>query len=331
MPKSKKKNEFDKDSMALIESLKTESNMFDRGSNSVKTTKNIEALSDEDEFRQVPISMCSSAPEDWNYFSEYDEETTYNLVESILSLGLLNPIIVRATSDGDYTILAGHNRVRIFKQLFESTGDKKYKKIVARVKSSNLDDYTARQIVIDSNYVGRTLKPSDKARSIAKKYELMKSYNHGTKEIIGKIEEDLNIKSRMQNKYKALDKLIKPFLERVDEFEITVDSGAKIAAFDVKTQKWLHDTFGELLTNETIKKISFKMSKEEISEGIKSTLKSNDDDKPKISVSYVIEKEQEDDFKDKFNKFLIENGFKTYKKGQWGFYELIDLDNQEDT
>ena len=50
-------------------------------------------------------------------FSMYSESKRQEVKESIEKFGVLNPIIVRPVENGQYEIIAGHNRVEISKEL----------------------------------------------------------------------------------------------------------------------------------------------------------------------------------------------------------------------
>ena len=50
-------------------------------------------------------------------FKVYSNDEMKELKESIERIGLQNPIIVRRLENNQYEILAGHNRVRAFKEL----------------------------------------------------------------------------------------------------------------------------------------------------------------------------------------------------------------------
>ncbi|MDR1090304.1 MAG: ParB N-terminal domain-containing protein [Prevotella sp.] len=75
-------------------------------------------------------------------FATYEGERLDKFAESIDTIGLQNPIIVRPVGDGRYEIINGHNRVKAMRLL-------KKQHIDAIIK--NLSDAEAERVVIESN------------------------------------------------------------------------------------------------------------------------------------------------------------------------------------
>ena len=85
-------------------------------------------------------------------FKSYDEGELKALADSIQSIGLQNPIIVRQIPDSEqYEIIAGHNRVRACKLLNKKT-------IPAITK--NVDDALAKLIMAETNLKQRRKRNS---------------------------------------------------------------------------------------------------------------------------------------------------------------------------
>ena len=80
---------------------------------------------------------------------EYDEEYLKELSESLGSLGLLDDIIVRRNTNGDYELIAGGQRVRAAKLLG-------WTEIDAKVLDVTEED--AAVLALESNVVRRNLK-----------------------------------------------------------------------------------------------------------------------------------------------------------------------------
>lgn len=101
----------------------------------------------EDDAVELPLKDLSASPK--NAFRQLDEETYSELKASLQASGLVYPIIVRPKDsiqsypiNGEYEILAGHNRVRAAKDLGWAT----IKASIVRV-----DDVQAVRIINDSN------------------------------------------------------------------------------------------------------------------------------------------------------------------------------------
>ncbi|MBQ8508457.1 MAG: ParB/RepB/Spo0J family partition protein [Clostridia bacterium] len=90
-------------------------------------------------------------------FKVTEDDKLHTLAESIRENGLMQPIIVRATSDKSYEILSGHRRTRAC----QLNGDTEIKAIVVEV-----DDELANRIMIVTNFQQRdTQLPSEIAKS----------------------------------------------------------------------------------------------------------------------------------------------------------------------
>ncbi|MGL5328185.1 MAG: ParB/RepB/Spo0J family partition protein, partial [Peptostreptococcaceae bacterium] len=172
----------------------------------------------------ISVNDLYSSPKKWNFYDPLDDNKKLELMESIQENGILSPIIVwnvdfdiveneYAEDEDDvyllagnkYLILAGHNRVDAFNKLYKATGDSKYLKIPAFIfddEELKLDN--ARDIVVDSNYVQRSLSTKEKVKSVMFKYaelEKNKTQKGRTKEIVAEV---LNMSPSMVQNYKKL-------------------------------------------------------------------------------------------------------------------------------
>ena len=102
----------------------------------------------------IPVSNIRDFPD--HPYHVKDDENMAELVESILTRGLLQPVLVRPLDDGTYEMVSGHRR----KRAFEIAG---YEKIPARVKEMSRDE--AILSMVDSNLQRDTVLPSEKARA----------------------------------------------------------------------------------------------------------------------------------------------------------------------
>ena len=91
----------------------------------------------------VNIDDLYSAPDDWNFYDRLPAGKMQELIESIISIGLQEPVIVWKKDDsGKYMILSGHNRVHAYKILCENQDSEKYSKIHAVIKDKKLGSKT---------------------------------------------------------------------------------------------------------------------------------------------------------------------------------------------
>lgn len=209
-------------------------------------------------------------------FHLYQGERLDDMVESIREHGVLNPVIVRKKGK-DFEMLSGHNRqnaARIAGLL----------EIPAIVKEG-LTDEEAYVYVIETNVIQRSftdLAPSEKAAVLSARYEKVISQGRRN-DILQEIEEigtcghDVH-KSRSRDgigeeygmtgrniaRYMRVDKLIRPFKERLDAGELTLTAGVELsylsedeqaivaeraAAINEKEAKSIRAAAGELTDN----------------------------------------------------------------------------------
>lgn len=105
-------------------------------------------------------------------FKVIEDERMDSLVESIKENGVLSPILVRKTDDGNYEIISGHRR----KRACELAG---INKIPAIIKE--LDDDEAVILMVDSNIQREEILPSEKAYAYKMKMDAMNHRGSGKK------------------------------------------------------------------------------------------------------------------------------------------------------
>ena len=167
-------------------------------------------------------------------FHLYEGERLDDMVESIREHGVLNPVIVRKKGGG-YEMLSGHNRQNAAKIAGLS-------EIPAIVKEG-LSDEEAYVYVVETNVIQRSftdLAPSEKAAVLSARYEKVISQG-GRNDILQEIEEigtcghdvhksksrdgigeEYGMTGRNIARYMRVDKLIRPFKDRLDAGELTL-------------------------------------------------------------------------------------------------------------
>lgn len=251
----------------------------------------------------VDISKLRPAPSDWNFYSPLPDHKMYEMIESIENIGLQNRIIVWEEANREnYIILSGHNRFRAFEMIYNTTKDDKYKYIPARVyRHEDITVTEAKEIIVDTNWVQRSLKPSERAQSIAAKINLInerKTYTKGLGRTRDLVAERYGIKGRMVENYRKLIDLNQNFIEMVNNRELYIVSGAKLAVFSNEMQQWIFDNFYSKLENSLIAKLRKGMTKEEIAEVFNSKQeKESDTTRINIEIPYGLEKKFSEFFK----------------------------------
>lgn len=172
-------------------------------------------------------------------FKVLDDDSMYELAESIKNVGVLVPIIVRKQS-GRYEIISGHRRKRAC--------------IIAGIETipatvMELDDDEAAIMLVDSNLQRENLLPSEKAYAYKLKLDAIKHQGKKvdvTDDELLLVSSDLvgtesNKSGRQIRRYIRLTELIYPLLDKVDIKIIPVTAGAEVSFLNVKLQVSLND------------------------------------------------------------------------------------------
>ncbi len=199
-----------------------------------------ERLSDTQErVQSLPLDKLEPFPN--HPFKVIDDDKMLETVESIRERGVLVPILVRPTNDGNFEIVSGHRRHHA--SLLAGKTE-----IPAIVRE--MDDDTAILLMVDSNLQREELLPSEKAFAYKMKLDAMKRQGQRTDltsaqigpklstEIIGEAGGD----SRNQVKrYIRLTNLIPSLLEHVDSKTIAFNAAVEVSYLTVTEQKMLCD------------------------------------------------------------------------------------------
>lgn len=219
--------------------------------------------------QDLQLQVLTPAPDDWNFYAPLGDDKFVELIDSIQTSGLLHPIVVWKQPDDRYMILSGHNRVRAYRSLHEQTGDSRWAAIPATV----LTDITradAREIVVDSNWVQRTLTPSEKARSIYQKYVLSgrkkRSENGQRQSRYDQIAEQYGLSSRQIARYVRLGSLDDSLQPLVDSGKLPIVTALKLVDFSPECQQHLASNWADRLRSKQMDRLTPAMSCDEIDE-----------------------------------------------------------------
>ena len=112
---------------------------------------------------EIPLEQISDFPD--HPYKVNDDENMLELVESVKTRGLIQPVLVRPLDNGMYEMVSGHRR----KRAFEIAG---IEKIPARVQNLTKDE--AILSMVDSNLQRDEILPSEKAFAFKMRLEAMK-------------------------------------------------------------------------------------------------------------------------------------------------------------
>lgn len=187
----------------------------------------------------IPIEKITDFPE--HPYQVKDDENMVELVESIKSYGLLQPVLVRSIDDGMYEMISGHRR----KRAFEIAG---IMEIPARVMELTKDEATL--MMVDSNLQRDEILPSEKAFAYKMKLEALNRQGQRTdltsNPVGGKLKESASIVGEQSGdsatqvrRYIRLTELIPELLTLVDEKRIALRPAVEISYLPKETQQWL--------------------------------------------------------------------------------------------
>lgn len=178
-------------------------------------------------------------------FKVLDDEKMQETVESIKERGVLVPILVRPTNDGNFEIVSGHRRHHA--SLLAGKTE-----IPAIVRE--MDDDTAILLMVDSNLQREELLPSEKAFAYKMKLDTMKRQGQRTDLTCARIAHKSDgIKSRdilaeqigeskdQIRRYIRLTSLVPDLLNRVDNKTIAFNAAVEVSYLTEPEQKMLCD------------------------------------------------------------------------------------------
>ncbi len=201
-----------------------------------------------DELLRVPFSsgceeieVAKIHPFKDHPFKVIDDDKMHELVESIMTNGVLMPVIVRSTEDDEYEMISGHRRLFAVNQIG-------LERIPAIIK--DYDDDEAILAMVDSNLQREEILPSEKAFAYKMKYDAMRRQgqrNDLTSSRFGKklwADEELAKEvgeSRGQiHRYLRLVELIPQLLDLVDKKALALATAVEISFIEPKIQEMLY-------------------------------------------------------------------------------------------
>ena len=184
----------------------------------------------------LPINLLQ--PFEDHPFKVTDDEEMDQLVWSILTQGLLTPLVVRPLPTGKYEVISGHRRLHACKKAGIDT-------VPALV--TNMDRDAAAIALVDSNLHREHILPSEKAFAYKLKMDALThqgtSCQVGTKlrsdEVIG---EATGESARQVQRYIRLTELIPEILQMVDDGRIALTPAVELSYLTEWEQKDLLET-----------------------------------------------------------------------------------------
>ena len=188
----------------------------------------------------IPLDKISNFPN--HPFKVENNAELQEMIESISSGGVKQPVIVRQKEDGDYEMISGHRR-KLASQIAGLT------EIPAIVRELTRDEATI--LMVDSNIQREKILPSEKAFAYKLKMEALKHQgqrNDLTLRQVGtrsrtdeKIAENSEDSARQIQRYIRLTELIKDLLDLVDIGKIAFSPAIELSYLQEDEQYVLLD------------------------------------------------------------------------------------------
>ena len=167
-----------------------------------------------------------------------DDELMQQTIDSIMQVGVLNPVIVRPMEDGEYQMVSGHRRLRACELAGIATIP-----AIAR----ELNDYEAVHLMVDSNIQRENILPSERAKAYRMKMDALKHQGKAAEQTSSQIGTKLRTdeqiarevgSSRNQvQRFIRLTELLPELLDMVDRKEIAFSPAVELSYLKEEEQR----------------------------------------------------------------------------------------------
>ena len=194
------------------------------------------------ETRAEHLPVEKLRPFEGHPFKVVDNEEMDQLVWSILTQGLLTPLVVRPLDNGEYEVISGHRRLHACRK----AGIEMVPALVYTI-----DRDAAAIALVDSNLHRECILPSEKAFAYKLKMDALSrqgkrtdltSRQVGEKLSVTQLSESSNESERQIHRYIRLTNLVPGILEKVDEGRIALTPAVELSYLTKAEQKDLLET-----------------------------------------------------------------------------------------
>jgi len=217
-----------------------------------------------------------------NFFS-MDEEGLLDLAEDIERNGLIHSPVVYKESNGEYTIVSGHRRVRAYALLAEKFGDR-YTSVPCAVHAA-VSDAEAELLMISANLQTRVLTNEERRIAATRLMELIEIQRaSGMVVVEGRLRDfvgaQMGISGATVEKLMRIDrKLIAPLQRLYDEGSLALSSAFDATALTEEQQQALYEMLighAEAVTRDQIAVLRDELSRRERSQNMEINKKDKD-------------------------------------------------------
>ena len=187
------------------------------------------------ETRAEYLAVDKLRPFEGHPFKVVDNEEMDQLTWSILTQGLLTPLVVRPLPNGEYQVISGHRRLHACKKAGIET-------VPALI--TDMDRDAAAIALVDSNLHREKILPSEKAFAYKMKMDAIKHQGITSGQVVQKWSRDEiaeNESGRQVQRYIRLTYLLPELLEKVDEGKIAFTPAVHLSYLSPAEQGWVLD------------------------------------------------------------------------------------------
>ena len=187
------------------------------------------------ETRAAYLAVDKLRPFEGHPFKVVDNEEMDQLTWSILTQGLLTPLVVRPLPNGEYQVISGHRRLHACKKAGIET-------VPALI--TDMDRDAAAIALVDSNLHREKILPSEKAFAYKMKMDAIKHQGITSGQVVQKWSRDEiaeNESGRQVQRYIRLTYLLPELLEKVDEGKIAFTPAVHLSYLSPAEQGWVLD------------------------------------------------------------------------------------------
>ena len=198
-------------------------------------------LSNTKEVQAMQLPTQKLRPFENHPFQVKDDDEMDKLVWSVLTQGVLTPLVVRPLENDEYEVISGHRRLHACQKAGIET-------VPALIYA--LDRDAAAIALVDSNLHREKILPSEKAFAYKMKMDAMSRQGQRTdltsRQVVGKLETaDLiaeNESGRQVQRYIRLTELIPQILSMVDAGKIALTPAVELSYLNEQEQRDLLET-----------------------------------------------------------------------------------------
>ena len=182
------------------------------------------------ETRAAHLPVDKLRPFEGHPFKVTDNEEMDQLVWSVLTQGLLTPLVVRPLDNGEYEVISGHRRLLACKK----AGIEMVPALIYFI-----DRDAAAIALVDSNLHRERILPSEKAFAYKLKLDALKHQGQTCGQVGHKSRDTLSEdeSGRQVQRYIRLTNLIPELLQKVDDGQIALSPGVELSYLDADTQR----------------------------------------------------------------------------------------------